>query len=235
MSEIIVNILCEGQTEEKFVKDVLKPYLRDRSIIIKHRLLNTSQKKNAKGGLVNYLKAKRDLEIWMKEVGQNAYERHYFTTMFDLYALPNDFPGYAEAEKVTDAYQRVQKIEEGFGKDISSESFIPYIQLHEFEALLFCDVEKLEIDYPRCKKSIEQLKSVLTQYNDNPELIDNSPQTAPSKRIIRAIEGENKYNYNKPKSGTSVTKAIGMDDLMRKCTHFKDWVIKLESLVKVAD
>lgn len=230
MNTIILNILCEGQTEEKFVKEVLKPYLKGYGIVVKSRLLVTSRKKEASGGLFSYQQAKRDLELWMKEVSHRNSETHYFTTMFDLYALPNDFPGAIQSKCITDAYVRVENLENALRADINSPNFIPYIQLHEFEALLFCDIEKLSIDYPKCQKEIEKLKETLHSYNDNPELIDNSPETAPSKRIIKAIEGKRFYNYDKPKSGATVTAAIGITNLIMRCVHFCKWITQIKRI-----
>ncbi len=227
MSTIILNVLCEGQTEEGFVKGVLKPYLKDRGIVVKHRLLVTSKKKDIKGGLVSYQKAKGDLTRWMKEVAHNPQEKHYFTTMFDFYALPTDFPGYKEAKDIYDAYQKVQKIEEELDKDMNIPRFIPYIQLHEFEALLFCDIEKLKEYYPNSQAEIKLLEKALDSYQGNPELINSNPHTAPSKRIIMAIEGKKKYHYNKSQSGAAITKDIGMERLMERCAHFKMWVEKI--------
>jgi len=231
MNTIILNILCEGQTEEKFVKEVLKPYLNGYGIVVKSRLLVTSRKKDASGGLISYQQAERDLKLWMREVSHRKSETHYFTTMFDLYALPEDFPGAIQSKSIADAYARVEHIENEFGSAIGSPNFIPYIQLHEFEALLFCDIEKLIIEYPKCHKEIERLKETLQSYNDNPELIDNSPETAPSKRIIKAIEGQKKYNYNKPISGSKVTKSIGMPTLETQCRHFKQWVERIKEIL----
>lgn len=233
MNTIILNILCEGQTEEKFVKDVLKPYLKGHGIVVKSRLLVTSRKKDTSGGLFSYQQVKRDLEIWMREVSLRNSETHYFTTMLDLYALSNDFPGAIQSKSVADAYIRVENIETAFGSDINSPNFIPYIQLHEFESLLFCDIEKLAIEYPKCQKEIEKLKETLHSYNDNPELIDNSPHTAPSKRIIAAIEGKRKYKYNKPRSGAVVTGAIGLSLLMQRCKHFREWICQICNLNNV--
>lgn len=228
MSIIVLNVLCEGQTEERFVSEVLKPYLKDRGIIVKQRLLVTNKKKNISGGMLSYTQVKNDLAIWIKQTANNKNEIHYFTTMFDLYALPNEFPGYKEALAKTEKYQRVQTLEEAFFNDIQHKHFIPYIQLHEFEALVFCGLDKLLEDYPKCSKEVKELEKILDSYNGNPEEVNNSPKTAPSKRIIQAIGG--KYNYNKPKSGTTVTKAIGISNLRSQCRHFDEWLKKLEAI-----
>lgn len=229
MNTTILNILCEGPTEERFVKDVLKPFLFGFGIVIKRQLLYTSRKKEAQGGLISYQQAKNDLLMWMKSVAHRNSETHYFTTMFDLYALPTDFPGMSHYNGISDAYVKVENIERAFALDINSPNFIPYIQLHEFEALMFCDIKKLTIEYPQCSKEIENLENDLAKYNGNPELINNSPETAPSKRIIAAIEGKHKYNYNKPRSGAVVTASIGLPTLMQNCRHFREWIDKIHS------
>jgi hypothetical protein len=228
MSTVILNVLCEGQTEERFVKEVLKPYLQDKGIIVKHRLLLTGKKKNVRGGMLGYEKVKNDLVTWIKQTVNKKSEQHYFTTMFDLYALPDDFPGWKDAMGKKDKYHQVQTVEEAFFQDIDHHCFIPYIQLHEFEALVFCGLDKLLVDYPKCQKGIKELKKTLSDYNNNPEEINNSPRTAPSKRIIEALKGE--YNYNKPKSGATVTKTIGIDGLRLQCRHFDEWIKKLETI-----
>jgi hypothetical protein len=148
--------------------------------------------------------------------------------MFDFYALPDDFPGYEEAGSIKEPYAHVNSLEKSFANAINDSRFIPYIQLHEFEALVFCGIDHLVKIYPKCKKSCEQLTTVL-QKSGNPELIDNGPTTAPSKRIIKAIEGEKKYRYNKPTTGKSVTKEIGIDVLRANCPHFNEWI---ECLIK---
>lgn len=231
MNITILNILCEGQTEEKFVKDVLKPYFSSLGIVVKSRLLITSKKKGMKGGLLSYDQAKNDLTLWMKEVSHRGSETHFFTTMFDFYALPDDFPNIVQSKSIVDPYLRIANVEEAFKMNIDADRFIPYIQLHEFEALMFCDITKLIIEYPKCSKEIESLGNVLVRYNCNPELINNSPETAPSKRIIAAIEGKQKYNYNKPRSGAVVTSAIGLPVLMQSCRHFREWIENILTII----
>ncbi len=229
MKAKIIHVLCEGQTEQGFVEEVLRPYLQDRGVTgMKSILVTTNKKKNARGGMLTYVHVDTDLQLLQLTKQDGDYERHIFTTMFDLYALPNDFPGYKNASTISDPYNRVKSLEQSFAKAVSDSRFIPYIQLHEFEALLFCGIGYLEKLYPGCEKRCEQLTKDL-QKTGNPELINNGLMTAPSKRIIKAIEGEKKtrYNYNKPTTGKAVTKAIGVDELRAKCPHFNEWIEKL--------
>ena len=229
MKAKIIHILCEGQTEQGFVEEVLRPYLQDKGIKgIKSTLIETNKKKNARGGLLSYNHALTDLRILQRTKIDGDFERHIFTTMFDFYALPDDFPGFEKIKTIRDPYLKVSNLEKDFADEINDNRFIPYIQLHEFEALLFCGIEYIAELYPGCEKRCEQLTQAL-QNVGNPELINNSPHTAPSKRIIKAIEGDNKthYNYNKPKTGRFVTEKIGIDELRSKCKHFDEWIEKL--------
>ena len=229
MKATIIHILCEGQTEEGFVKEVLRPYLSSKGIIgVKSILVTTNKKKNARGGMLTYSHALSDLGIMLKTNPDGEYERHVFTTMFDLYALPDDFPGYQSSKDIHDPYARIDELEKAFALSIQDKRFIPYIQLHEFEALLFCGIEYIAQLYPGCETRCEQLKETLRN-TGNPELINHSPETAPSKRIIRAIEEapKSRYHYNKPQTGKVVTQQIGMDALRSQCRHFDEWIEKL--------
>jgi len=229
MKAKIIHILCEGQTEQGFVEEVLRPYLIENGVTsVKSVIVSTNKKLNAKGGMSSYTHARTDLNLMRQSNPDSRFESHIFTTMFDFYALPNDFPGYEEASSIMEPYAHVNSLEQSFANAINDSRFIPYIQLHEFEALVFCGIDHLIKIYPKCKKSCEHLAEVL-QKSGNPELIDNGPTTAPSKRIIKAIEGENKYKYNKPATGKSVTKEIGIDELRAKCPHFNEWI---ESLIE---
>lgn len=223
----ILHILCEGQTEERFVKEVLSPYLQQFNIYPKPILLLTSKKKNARGGMLSYAQAKRDLTILQKQFRDNNSEHHMFTTMFDYYALPDDFPGVEESIDIQNVRDRISFLEDKFAEDMGSGTFIPYIQLHEFEALLFVDIIKLQTEYPLSSERIRILKEETDIYGD-PEMINNSPDTAPSKRIISALAQD--YHYNKVQSGAAITSAIGIENLLEKCQHFNEWINKIKLL-----
>ena len=48
MKAKIIHILCEGQTEQGFVNEVLKPYLLTNGVTaVKSILITTSKKKNS--------------------------------------------------------------------------------------------------------------------------------------------------------------------------------------------
>ena len=230
MRKVYLHVLCEGQTELRFASKVLSPYLVMKGVIVLPQLLITSRKKNARGGILSYQQAKRELTYMIRGSHDSEQEVHYVTSMFDLYALPDDFPGFAEASTLMD-YCQVAKLEAAFGEDISYYKFIPYIQLHEFEALVLCDIDGLKESYPNASEELGKLKDeISSQYGDNMELVDNSVETAPSKRIIKALKDE--YHYDKPKSGTEITNKTGIDTLRAKCQHFNDWLTKIENICK---
>ena len=223
----ILHILCEGQTEERFVKEVLSPYLLQFNIYPKPILLLTSKKKNARGGMLSYAQAKRDLTILQKQFRDNNSEHHMFTTMFDYYALPDDFPGVEESTEIQDVRNRISFLEDKFAEELGRGAFIPYIQLHEFEALLFVDIIRLQTEYPLSGERIRKLKEETDIYGD-PEMINNSPDTAPIKMIIAALAQD--YHYNKVQSGATVTSAIGIEALLENCQHFKEWIENIKRI-----
>jgi hypothetical protein len=121
-------------------------------------------------------------------------------------------------------------LELAFCKDISIERFIPYIQLHEFETLIFANPTKLNLFYINNGDDvrIQRLCQITANQKDNnPELINNGEMTAPSKRIIQEFEH---YESNKPVIGARVAAEIGMKCLRNRCHHFAEWITKLEQL-----
>jgi hypothetical protein len=174
-----------------------------------------------RGGLPDYGKARRDLERWMAEDSGAV-----FTTMFDLYALPADFPGYEEARRLPNPYERVAFLERALAADVGGHRVIPYFQLHEFEALLFCDPQKFDREYLEHEQQIARLVAI-AEAHDSPELIDDGPETAPSKRIVEHIP---EYAFQKASRGPLIAQRIGIERMRGRCPHFAEWLGRLESL-----
>ena len=106
---------------------------------------------------------------------------------------------------------------------------MPYIQLHEFETLLFCDIDAivdeffdLEDDrlYKRIIKDIQQYSNI--------ELINDSIESAPSKRLDRYTDGE--YCRRKTTAGVNILKRVDVDRLRGCCRHFDSWIEAIENL-----
>ena len=226
LSNIRLNFIVEGQTEETFVNKQLVPYLaQKRSIWAFVRCVQTSRKRNIKyrGGLGRYAQARGDISRWMRQESGCDVR---FTTMFDLFRLPVDFPGYGGAASAPDPdpSRRATALENAMLEDIGDNRLVPYIQVHEFEALVLADPQELSKDYPESESGVRRLVEMAARF-PSPELINGDPETAPSKRIKREIP-----TYVKKTSGLNVTKRIGLPKLRAKCPHFGAWLDKLESL-----
>ena len=218
------SVTVEGQTEETFVRRVLAPYLGLLSVGAYVRCVTTRRKKGIKyrGGMIPYPRVKKEMERWMKEDrGDDAR----FSTMFDLYQLPTDFPGYEEASRSGDPYEKVKLLEGSLAKDMGDSRFIPYIQLHEFEALLLSDPKKLDSQFDD-SDAVERITMLVSQFS-SPELIDDGMETSPSKRIATEIPA---YASVKRSAGPLVAERIGLQTMRAKCCHFGEWIRKLEVL-----
>lgn len=220
-----LHFIVEGQTEETFVNQTLKPHLASFSVWVKARCVETGRKGGVKyrGGIASYDKARKDIRLWMLE-DQNDDAR--FTTMFDLYGLPHDFPSYEEAARLSDPYDRVRTLEDSLSENVSDSRFIPYIQLHEFEALLLADPQKLDAQFNENRVGIQRLVRMANGFK-SPELIDDGPDSAPSKRIAEEIPA---YPRSKVSAGPITAERIGLNTLRAQCQHFDAWLGILESL-----
>lgn len=225
-----LNFVVEGQTEGRFVNKVLRNHFAARSIVTAARCVTTRRDRRAehrkhRGGLSTYAQARDDIRRWAR---QDSSQDARFTTMFDLYGLPADFPRYADAVKASDPYARVGILETGLGEDIGDRRFIPYIQLHEFEALLFADPQKLDTQFPDSPSGIQLLVETAQKFG-SPELVDDGLANAPSKRITAAIP---EYRRRKASAGPIVAEKIGLPVLQSQCPHFREW---LKRLTQAAD
>ncbi len=221
-----VRLVVEGVTEERFVKMLLAEPLGAKGVFLFPQMVHTGGggERIFKGGLTSYARIKGDVEKLLMQEKQGDV---FVTTMFDLYRLPNDFPDRAKAKSEGDPLKKVAILEDAFARDIGSAMFIPYIQLHEFEALLYSDLEKLAEFYVGAEPAVKKLAG--TVKGIPPEHIDEGQQTAPSKRIIRHIP---EYAKTKSTGGVFVAGKIGLPTIKNACEHFRAWIGKLETLGK---
>ncbi|MCI0642169.1 MAG: DUF4276 family protein [Gemmataceae bacterium] len=151
----------------------------------------------------------------------------YFTTFFDLYALPNDFPGKAaNVRNPANPTPYVVALEDAFRLDINYYRFIPYLQLHEYETMLFADPDAFRKSFENCEDEIQELKAIATS-EPNIEHINDGKDTAPSKRIIEVLPG---YDGRKSSAGPDIAAFIGLAKIREKCPHVHSWLLQLEGI-----
>lgn len=225
---IRLHLVVEGQTEETFVRDVLSPELASHSVFAVAHQITTSRSRGRvhRGGLLQYTHLRLDLALWMK---QDRNREARFTTMIDLYRMPPEFPGFEESKRIGDPLLRAGFLEGRFASDIGDPRFVPYIQVHEFEALLFSDPAAFNVAFPDATTEVEDLKKV-AESALSPEHIDDGPFSSPAARIVRCLPG-----FAKAVHGPLIAAHIGLSKLRRKCKHFNDWYSGILKMVGSPD
>ncbi len=224
MSEVVA--IVEGQTEQAFVRDQLRPHLSAHGTAIWAVL---SGKSRRQGGVPKWESARGDIIRTLKE-------GRYVTTMFDYYAMPTDWPGRTEAANLP-WDQRGDHVEQAIIEDLNAfigdefdeRQMIPYVQMHEFEALAFADVAVLsERTAPLSTHSAEVLSRHFQDVLDEagaPEAINDDYETCPSRRITGQVK-----QYRKSLHGPIITRTIGLQRLRQACEHFDEWITRLEAV-----
>ena len=217
-----VYIICEGRTEVRFVKSVLAPVLGSQGLYLYPIRIG---RKNRKGGNFTFDRLRTNVRDQL-----NSNRASYCSTLFDYYGLPPSFPGKQRASSLSELSAKAQAIQDEMldelGRTVTEEPlqrFIPYIQMHEFEALMFSEPATFAdaIGRPDRRDAFVEIRRKFK----TPEHIDDSPVTAPSKRILALIP-----DYEKPLMGETATKAIGLRRIRQECPLFDAWLKTLECL-----
>ncbi len=217
----------EGQTEQGYVTRVLRPHLAGFGVQVMGAVLAASGRKHGhvfRGGGRRYQPMRKELGNLLR---QDARADARFTTMFDLYALHDGFPGWDEAEKQRHLpRERVRTLEKAFAADVGDPRFIPHIQLYEFESILLCDPSHFALVYEKADEGIAALRAAVVEAT-SPELVNDGEATAPSKRIIAQFT---QYDRQKTTVGVEVAECVGLATTRSLCEHFDRWLKTLESL-----
>ena len=207
-----IIIICEGETDEEFCKTLLSVYLQD-ICRVETRLL---------GGNCSWERIKDMVEKALKQQ-KNAL----VTTFFDYYGVKTKkFPNWSETIRFNKANvrERIEILEKGMLEAIDNKfryRFIPYIQLHEFEALLFNNIEAFGSIFKANEYDKSELLKVLENFPD-PELINQEKETSPSHRLKHLIP-----SYEKIIDGNTLAEMIGLEQIRKKNKHFNDWIEQL--------
>jgi len=217
-----IYIICEGQTEEEFVNSILRPYFNSHHIYDVRPILMTTSKGH-KGGDIKFDRLKFNIEKLL-----NRETDVIVTTFIDFFRLKSDFPNFQIAQQKINKYDRVDSLEQAMAANINQPRFIPYIQLHEFEGLLFASKEGFEFLPDLKQASLKNLLLAVSE-KENPEELNDGELTAPSKRLEQLIPG---FDKNKPFFGGIIAEVNTINAILERCTRFRTWVETLIEKVK---
>ena len=225
MSRLIVHV--EGQTEETFVNEVLGPHLYNHGYsAVSARLLGNVRQRQARGGIRGWQSVRKEIVNHFKQDPECLA-----TTMVDYYGLPSNWPGRAASTTLAQPSAKAAMVEDAILQDINREMdvdfdpdrFVPYVMMHEFEAMLFSDCDQFARVIGR-SHLFPRFQEIRDGF-ESPEAIDDSPVTAPSKRIAALVP-----RYPKPLMGALAVESIGLAAIRGACPHFRDWLERLERL-----
>jgi len=222
-----VAVIVEGKTEETFVNGLLHSHFADRGIFIWGRLPG---RRIRQGGVRGWASVRGDVFRVLKERAGRVC-----TTMFDFYGMPRDWPGRVQAAGEP-ADKKGPRVEQALledlckfaSKDFRPEWFIPYVQVHEFEALLFSDTSRAADELatnPGGPPDLADRLQAILEAAGQPEAINDNWETCPSRRIAGLVAG-----YRKPLHGAIAAARIGLDAMRQACPHFGQWIERLERL-----
>lgn len=228
MARLLIHV--EGQTEEVFVNEVLRPHLYSVGYqVVGARLVGNARLRERRGGVRSWESVKRDIVRHLREDDECLA-----TTMVDYYGMPDSgegaWPGRA-ASTALPAEQRAAAVEaelesavrNSLNGDNGRKRFVPFVVMHEFEGLLFSDCGVFARAIGR--GSIAHALQTIRQGFPTPEHINDSPITAPSKRVVALVP-----EYQKPLYGNIAALEIGLAKMRGECPHFNGWIERLEAI-----
>jgi hypothetical protein len=220
-----ILVLVEGPTERAVIEQVFAPDLGAKHVYIYPRVVG---KPGHKGGN-KFASVRREIKALIHQEPDSLV-----TMFFDYYSLGDDWPGLEEVKK-TNSNNPINIMEKAIGQAIAEDvgdkfnitKFIPYVQIYEIESLLFAGPEEMAtvFDRPELKIEFDRIK------NDcgGCEKINNNPETAPSKRIMKLFPG-----YKKGRSVNAhayrIVQHIGIEKIRQQCPNFNYWYSRLEKL-----
>lgn len=218
-------IYVEGMTEEIFVERILRHHLSLHGVKVERplRAKKDFDPDGPRGGFTNWPAMEADMRAWFSENLDTEMSPARFTTLLDLYAMPKEVPGYPGLRAAT-TEAHVTAIEAAIATQVGEPRFSPYLQRHEFEALLLAHPPALVEIFPGSALTITRLEADLA--GQNPEDINHGRDTHPAARIHAAIP-----NYYELKASNAfwVASSVTLDRMRARCPRFRAWLEQWET------
>lgn len=218
--KLVISVV-EGQTEEYFITKVVAPYLRTLNIIMSAKLVS---KKGQNGGDVTFDRVKKDMVVFLWQ--QNITAVSYFVDYYGLSDWPkkDTLQLNSTPQQIADTlnHAALDALNRQYPELMPLKRIIPFMAVHEFESLLFSDSTILAESLGISQALVDK---VLQEFDEKPEQINNSRDTAPSKRLMQW-----KRNFKKTTDGIMIAQKIGLNAMRQKCPLFDAWLCTIEQL-----
>ena len=219
--DVSVYIIAEGKTEQSFVDELLAPYMAGKGIYLMASVLGGTRHK---GGDVRFSRVRSDIEEYLKQRGDTK-----ISLLVDYYGIGTDWPGYAKSKKEKDHTRKAAVMNQATADEVQRlfpeknrhERFIPYVSMHEIEALYFSDPACVARHLDVKHKDVE---AILRECGE-PEKINDQAASAPSKRLEK-LSG----SFKKASTGVKIAAEIGIPKMREACPLFNNWLERLEAL-----
>jgi len=217
-------LYVEGLTEQIFVDRMLRHHLTGHGVKVERPILaaRTPDPDGPRGGFTNWPAMEADLrDLFMGDADANLR----FTTLLDLYAMPPGVPGRPGVFGASSSAGETDAIESEIAAVLCEPRFVPYLQQHEFEALLLSHPPALATIFPGHVAEINSLAADVAGFT-TPEDIDHGRNTHPGARIAKAIP---EYYDLKASNGFWAAAEIGLDAMRAACPRFHKWLGRWEA------
>ena len=211
--------IVEGPTEKAFVDDCLKPHWFETYGLydVQARTLGVA---GHKGGNVSAERIRKDATILLKQRSDAIV-----TTLVDYYGIKTDLPNHNQCEQLPTADLRIACLEAGLSTSIGSERFVPYLQKHEFESLLFSAGSRLTRYL--AQQSCEAIEQLNHDFGGAENINSLNP---PSYRLTEIVNQFDKFKYRKVAYGSILVLEIGIPAILKQCPRFAAWVVQIGQL-----
>lgn len=219
MADRRLHLLVEGPTEQAIVVNVIAPHLESADWLVTSSILATKRPACGaahRGGVTSWAKLEREIRRLLHDSGLTV-----LSTVIDYYGLPDDVPGMS-TRPIGGAEQRVEHVEHAIGEAIGDRRFVPHLTLHESESWVFAAATQLGDvlgDQELAARLIADSEAA-----GGPELVNDGPSTAPSKRLLTYRTG-----YAKVVDGPLAVGELGLPALRARCPHLDRWLSALLS------
>lgn len=219
-----IFLIVEGATEELFYKNTLQDYFINPDGSYRHYIeaVQMPSKKNIysrekKGGRISY-------HTCVDNVRRFLYQASHVDRVmliFDYYGLDVTFKNHLTTTQ-TSLDDKVEAIQQRLEIEINNPRFRFRLQVHEFEAFLFSKPEAIAEHFAQ-PASLEAIGQILSQFGNDPEMINDDPKMAPSKRLD-ALFGK----FGKTTDGLIIAQKIGVANIRKKCRRFDQMCKEIE-------